>query len=627
MTTDSEAKPDATRHQQLRSALSSTPLFRSLDEAMLAELEAELTWVTLTSGETLIRQGDAGDCLYVVINGRLRVVLEQDGCEVRVFREVGRGESIGEMALLTGEKRTATVYAIRDTEVVKLSQASFDRLLERHPRAVTRSFTRAIIGNLNRQLAGEKPGVNSLTVVALLPANPAVLLAPFARRLVAALLTIGSTLHLSSERVDDVLGQPGLAQEEIEGGQGVAGARRARLVGWLGEQETRHQIIVYEADAAPTPWTRRCIRQADQILIVGHALDDPTPGEIERALLRDEGGRLRKQKTLVLLHRNGNHLPRGTQRWLAHRQVAQHLHIRWDTAADFGRLARVVAGRAVGLVLGGGGARGMAHIGVLAALHEAEIPIDIIGGTSAGALIAAQWAMGWDAPRLLEATRKLVKSNLNDYTVPLVSLVAGSTMSEKLKGLYGSTAIEDLWLPFFCVSTNLTRAAMTVHRTGPLWHAVRASNGLPGLLPPVIHNGEALVDGGLLDNLPIDIMRDLCGGGTVVAVDVTPPVEQAEIAAYGSELSGWQAAWYMFNPFARQNVPNIISMLYRTVEIGSVFDQKTLIHRGLVDLYLRPPVEEFGMVEHHAIDKIANVGYRFAKTKLAGWRASEETTR
>jgi predicted acylesterase/phospholipase RssA len=128
----------------------------------------------------------------------------------------------------------------------------------------------------------------------------------------------------------------------------------------------------------------------------------------------------------------------------------------------------------------------------------------------------------------------------------------------------------------------------------------------------------------LLDNLPIDVMRDLCGSGTVIAVDVTPPVDQAEIAAYGSELSGLKAAWYMFNPFVRQNVPNIVSMLYRTVEIGSVFDQKTLIRRGLVDLYLRPPVERFGMVEHQAIDKIAEVGYHFAKDKLAEWQESKK---
>ena len=144
-----QALQEHVRRRRLRSALQSTRIFGALDPAV-HDLETELTWVTLRSGETLIRQGDPGDCLYVVISGRLRIVLERDGAEVRTVREVGRGESIGEMALITGEQRAATVYAIRDTEVVRLSQAGFDRLLAQHPHAMTRTFTRSIIESLTR---------------------------------------------------------------------------------------------------------------------------------------------------------------------------------------------------------------------------------------------------------------------------------------------------------------------------------------------------------------------------------------------------------------------------------------------------------------------------------------------
>ncbi len=621
MTNDAESQMDDARQQQLRSALSSTTLFGALDAAVLAELEAELEWMTLVSGETLIHQGDPGDCLYVVISGRLRVVLEQDGQEIRVFREVGRGESIGEMALLTGEKRTATIYATRDTEVVQLSQDSFDRLLERHPQAVTKSFTRAIIQSLNRQLAGEKPGVNAHITVAVIPASPDVLLTQFTERLVTGLTAIAPTMHLSSARVDAYLGEAGIAQDDMTAWD----ARDVKLVGWLSDQETKYRHIVYEADPTATPWTQRCLRQADQILIVAHSTGDPVPGALEVELLGGNDSRARKRTSLVLLHRNGDRLPVGTRHWLAQRQVEQHHHLRWDTDGDFGRLARFVAGRAVGLALGGGGARGFAHIGVIRALHEAGIPIDAIGGTSVGALIGAQYAMGWGHEMILERTRAATKVNTNDYTVPFVSLLAGRKMSESFAEVFGSVHIDDLWLPCFCVSTNLTQADIMVHRTGLLWRGVRASNGLPGLLPPLIQDGDALIDGGLLDNLPMGIMRELCGSGTVIAVDVAPPVDLAEIAQYGDGLSGWHALQSRFNPWATKlNVPNLLSLLSRAVEVGTVYALKSQLKQKIADLYLRQPVEAFGLLDYGAIDDIAAIGYQHTQAELVHWRGREQ---
>jgi lysophospholipid hydrolase len=605
------------RRVQLRSILGATKLFGALDAAVLRDLEAELEWMTLISGETLIHQGDPGDCLYMVISGRLRVVLERDGQVLRVFREVGRGESIGEMALVTGEPRTATVYAIRDTEVVKLPQAGFDRLLATYPHAMTKTFTRSIIQNLNRQLAGERPGVNTLIAVAIVPASKDVQLSEFTQRFVAALAAIGPTLHLSSERVDHYLGKSGIAQDDIASWQ----TTDVQLAGWLSEQETKYPQIVYETDLSMTPWTQRCIRQADQILIVGQATGEPALGEIETELLGMTDDRSSKRKSLVLLHRERAQRPVGTHRWLTVRQVEQHYHVRWNTAADFARLARFVAGRAIGLALGGGGARGFAHIGVIRALEEAGIPIDATGGTSAGSMMAAQCALGYDAQTILAANRDFVKTDLNDYTFPLVSLMTGRKMAEKFQAMFADIHIEDMWLPYFCVSTNLTQAEPMIHRTGLLWRGLRASNGLPGLLPPLILNGEALVDGGLLNNLPMDIMRSLCGQGTVIAVDVAPPVDLAKITQYGDALSGWQALQDRLNPFTpKLNIPNLISLLYRTAEIGSVHDQKTLIKQGIADLYIRPPVEVFSMVDHKEIDKIAEVGYHFAKEKLAEWQ-------
>ena len=607
------------RRRQLRATLKATRLLSDLDEALLNDLEAELTWVSLVSGETLVRQGDPGDCMYIIISGRLRVIQQRADQTQHILRELGRGESIGEIALLTGEHRTATVYAIRDTEVAKLSKANFEHLLGQHPHAMVRTFMRSLIEIISaHETKPMRSALKTSLTIAVIPAHGDILLTEFTQRLVQALSILGPTLHLSSARVDAYLGKPGIAQEDMSRWD----ATDVQLVSWLSEQEFEHRYVVYEADPALTAWTRRAERQADHILILGHAASDPTPGALEIELCAPERDTLHKQTSLVLLHRDGKHWPTGVQQWLAPRQVDQHHHIRWQRALDFERLARIVVGRAIGLVLGGGGARGGAHLGVLRALEEAQIPIDFIGGTSAGAVTAGLYAMGYDVATIVQDFKGLVSRNQIDFTLPIVALTSGNLQLEYFKRLFGNLQVEDLWLPCFCVSTNLTRAEVVVHRSGSLRHAISASNAAPGICPPVVEQGELLVDGGLLNNLPMDIMRKLCGAGTVIAVDVMPPVDLAAIAAYGDTLSGWQALWNRMNPqSAKSNMPHIAALLYRAGEVGSIHALKTQLGANTADLYLHPPIEKFGMMEWAALDQIIELGYQHAKAQIAQWQA------
>lgn len=606
------------RRRQLRSVLQATRLFSDLDELLLRDLEAELSWVSLTSGESLIRQGEPGDCMYVIVSGRLRVVLEQAGQAERVLRELGRGESIGEIALLTGQPRTATVYAIRDAEVAKLSKESFDRLLGKHPHALTKTFTRSIIDIvLAHDAPRERQDQQATLSLAVIPAGTNTPLTEFTRRLVQAFATLGATLHLSSSRVDNELGKPGIAQEEANSERATA----VQLIGWLSDQESTYRYLVYEADAELTPWTQRCLRQADHILLVGLATDDPTPSTLEVALANRGSERTRKQTSLALLHSASQPLPVGTQRWLARRRVNQHHQVRWNRSADFARVARIIAGRAIGLALGGGGARGAAQIGVLRALEEANIPIDMVGGTSMGAVMASFCALGWDAPRINRQIQKSFTGGTTDPTLPLVALTTGRDQVKIYKELFGDIQIEDLWLPYFCVSTNLTRAEEVVHRTGSLWEGVRASSAAPGIFPPVVCGGDLLVDGALLNNLPMNIMREQCGNGIVIAVDVTPPVDLEQINPYGEELSGWQALLTQVTPWSVPgSMPNIVTLLYRAGEVGSVHALKTQLGTRLADLYLRPPVERFGLLEWKALNQIIELGYHYAKEQLAQWQ-------
>ena len=361
-----------------------------LASAVLRDIEAELQSVHLAAGDVLFRQGDVADSLYIVIHGRLQVAAGE-GQGGQILREVGPGESIGATTVLAEELHATTAYAVRDTALARLSKAAFDRLVEHHPRAAMQ-IVRTVMARGGRSSRSTGRTTNTVIGVAVAPAGRDVSLSAFAGCLAAALGEYGPTLHLTAERLDAAL-ERGMAQAPVDD------ARNSLIAAWLGEQETTYRYIVYEADRTPSHWTRRCLRQADRILLVGMGESDPAPGEIEAELARmPRTGR----QELILLHRDGPPGPAGARGWLARRRVAAHHHVRPAVPEDVRRLARRLTGRALGLVLGGGGARGWAHVGVIRAFEEAGLPIDLIGGTSMGGLIAAWYALGVDRAGMVE---------------------------------------------------------------------------------------------------------------------------------------------------------------------------------------------------------------------------------
>jgi predicted acylesterase/phospholipase RssA len=316
------------------------------------------------------------------------------------------------------------------------------------------------------------------------------------------------------------------------------------------------------------------------------------------------------KREVVLVYRPGE-VPTGTDAWIAACGAAAHHHVREGDAGDMRRLVRLLTGRAIGLVLSGGGARGFAHIGVIEALRDAGIPIDAIGGTSMGAVIAAQYATGADPARLRRVNREqwADRNPLKDKTLPVVALLAGHRLERMIDTMFGDRRIEDLWTRCFCVSADLTHAQMRVHDRGPLGRAVRASMSLPGIAIPVHEEGAMLVDGGLLNNLPADVMREMCG--RVIAVDVSPSKDLAIAAPYPPAASGWRLLWGR----GASKLPGIGAILMRSVLLGSTRHQQTVARD--VDLYLHPPLESYGMFEWTAVEAIADAGYAFARQALA----------
>lgn len=385
---------------------------------------------------------------------------------------------------------------------------------------------RAPASKLRRQLGGELS-------IALIPAAPGLELSGFVDELVAALQHHGKTARLDPARVEAMLQKPGVAYSE------VSEPAHIRLVQFLHEIEDQHRFVIYTADADWTRWSERAVRQADYLLTVGDASELRAPGATEQ---RIEAIRQTRHPRwgLALLHEPQAVRPTGTSRWLDSRGVESVYHVRRGHRADVERLARILAGQGVSVVLSGGGARGFAHLGVLRALEELGIRIDLVGGTSMGAPMASCPARGMTASEALAEARSGFDSIL-DYTLPLVSVMSGRGITASIFRSLGGWDIEDLWLPYFCVSTNITRAGIVVHRRGSLARAVRASVAIPGVLPPVPAGEDLLVDGGVLNNLPMDVMRTLNPSGPLIAVDVVPPRAPARspTTASRSRAGGW----------------------------------------------------------------------------------------
>lgn len=583
--------------------LSAASLFRTVDPSAMESLLPGLDWRTLPGGATLFRAGDAADSLYIVLSGRLRIYTARPDGTQEAIREIGRGESVGELALLTGRPRSATARAVRDTELARFSRAVFENALRRHPQLASQLLVQ--IADRHSQGADRSLSKRNIRTLAVLPFDAQAATGHFVERLVEALGKVGSALHLS-KRFELSTGSPG---ESPGDGDRVLTAR-------LNELESKHRFLVYEAEIELTPWTERCLRQADLILLVGEA--SAAPDKSRCAALTDYF--LRRQVSasleLVLLH-NGGFDPRvRADRWLSLLSLDVHYHVVPTVRADLDKLVRLLTGSAIGLVLSGGGARGFAHIGILRALAEYGIPVDHIGGTSMGAVIAAQQALGWDWQEMTRVNRDQWPrcEPQRNFTLPLVALNSGKRMDRMLEKMFGPVEIQDLHEKFFCVSTNLTRADQTVHRRGPLWKAVRASISIPGIGPPAIEQGEILVDGGLMNNLPIDVMRKLCQGA-VAAVDVSEQVEFKSRLTESYSVSGWNLLWRRLNPLAtKPDLPSIFNILYRSTTVGSLRTIETT--RTDADLYLNPPVGRFGIFDWRRIDEIIAAGYRYGLVAL-----------
>ena len=615
-------------------------LFGELDDAMLRDLDSKMTWRHLPRGHVLCFQGEPSDSFYIIISGRLQVLIKDAEGKSRQVGEMSQGESVGEMGVFTGEPRSATIIASRDSELVEFSKAEFDKFTQNYPQLI-RHMTQLLIKRLQRVYRATKTARLSSNIM-LAPASGGVSLDEFTSHLYASLQAMEKAadadsdpcLLLTSSSVDDRLGIHGISQTN----EGKPDDLRLRS--WLSEQEKKYRLILLQADPTISEWTKRCIRNADEVMYVANAAAKPQASEVVNEIHeQDTLNQTRRRRSLVLLHEPSVSRPTKTKAWLAElglihqsRRHAEgrHFHIRRGLSSNYDRVARFVSGREVGLVLSGGGARGFAHVGCIRAMRELGIPIDMIGGVSMGSLVGAAYAYSpHDFESTVDDIRSQLKGVMFDFTAPVLAIARGRRFDRRLMSWFDNARIEDLWTPYFCVSSNLTEAGIVVHETGPLWWSVRASGTLPGLISPMIHDGSLLFDGCLLDNLPMDVMRERLGTASVIAVDVVPPRDLKVDVTEVQSPSGWWLMWNKINPFVKRKVdlPNIVSIMQRAAELGSVYGRQKLIDSQLADIYLRPPVQDINIADFARVGDSARIGYEFCRDELAKWWAEHKAAK
>jgi NTE family protein/lysophospholipid hydrolase len=601
----------------LSSALYASRLLGDMEEHVLRDLEAELELQLLAGGQLVMEQGGESNALYIVISGRLRVVHDYATADERKLYEIGRGQTVGEMGLITGARRTATVCALRDTLVARLSRENFDRLLAKHPKAMMRQFAGKTIQMLEEEAKGARRTEIDVATFAIVPIHHPMEIRSFCRQLVAAFERVGPTIGLDQDMVETALARPGVGETMLDSPANIS------MVRWLGEQEIRHQFVVYLADVFYTNWTQRCLRQADHILLVGQADKSRDLSFVEEALKRARG--FRSQSSLILLHSPDTDLPSNTASWLVNRRPEHVYHVRHDNPADYARLARLLTGRGIGVVMSGGGARGIAHLGAVRRLEELGIPIDAVGGSSAGGIVCCLQASGRSYDSLMKSMGETVTQNMKDYTLPVTAFMAGSKVTSLAKSFFGSDRqLEDLWIPCFLTTANLSTSRLMIHERGPIWKYIRGTSSVPGVFPPVMEKGEMLVDGGLINNLPTDVMSKRSDIGTVIALDVggspDPPYEEDP---YEGSLDGWKVFWSRINPFGeRIQVPTLGRVMMGVAMISN--GASIAMTRELADFYARLDPGAIGLFEFKAFQKSAENGYRSATKIFAEWEQDEK---
>ncbi|MDB5280228.1 MAG: hypothetical protein JWR61_5183 [Ferruginibacter sp.] len=566
-------------------------LFHDLGYDAICKIHAAGEKQQIDSGEYLFRQGDIQDSLYIVLSGRLRAVHEDNGA-LQILGDIGEGEPTGEFALFTNEPRMAAVLAIRATTVLEITKQEYLNLVAQNP-GFAGKLTSFLIKRLRRNML-EQHTSNAPKNIAVINLQAHHDLSPWTNDIERTLGENGTPIQ-----VYEYDSQPGLHFKTT--------------FDTLEEHEGLNILVCSEANLE---WSRQALLYADLVIVATNFLADTSLYHIEKTLDLYAQSILNKKIYIAFLHENTGSLPQQTSRWLQKRAVNLHIHVRKGHAADTRRFCRIISNQAIGVVFGGGGTKGFAHVGATRAMYEAGIEIDFLGGTSAGALYGIGMSHSdFNFPKvelLCEASAK-ARLMTNDYSWPFISIMSGKKMIGFIRRMFGESELEDIWVNSYCVSTNFTSSATAVHDGGLASKMIQASMAIPGVFPPVVINGQLHVDGGVVDNLPIEPMYQY-PVRHIIAISLSS-LSTREID-YTETPSAITLAWDKITGRRRYKIPGIMSLIINSLTLNSRQRQENA--KGKVSLYLEMDLKGVGLLDDKKWNETIKKGHEQMSTFLAG---------
>jgi len=592
----------------LASAL--TQVIGEVEEDIFESLASAFIWQTYQPGETIFAQDDAGDEMFLLLTGRVRVSSEMDST-VHVLGELGRGTMFGELAILNNMPRSATITTIRETTVVCITRPIFDQLIEQFPQFARRML--AVIASRHQQNFSERTIQQATPMIfALIKGQDAVDMADIAASLQPYLAQHGQVIMLDEQRFNN---HYGVSMPFTD----IPPIIKQR---WISDLEDIYDYICFVINDPCSDWARWIAANTDRVVIVDEARNTPQPAALKKCIVTEA---LYQRYELLLLQEPDVVQPSGTAAWLEVYDVTRHHHVRRGDSAHFARLARLLTGNGVGIVLGGGGARGYAHVGVLKALLEANVPIDAIGCVSMGAVIGSAFLSGLHTDDVIEkivedGRRYGSKKALLDATIPISAMMRSKRVSEAMHNICGEMNIEDGWISFFCVSTNLTKQCLHIHQQGKLHKAVRASLSIPGIFSPVVRDGDLLVDGGVMNNFPATLMREFLEGGTVIGTVIENSGSQRTYEIE-DEIDGFRAVLSRIVPWMkRKRVPSILKTIMAASSVNAFAQQA--VHLQQVDLLLETNTAPYSTMDFDSIWELYERGYDTHHETVCQWAKS-----
>ena len=519
--------------------------FEELSAPEREALESRLELVSVARGDYIVRQNQPARAIYIVVTGRFAVLLEGANDTVA---EIGPGQPIGEIAFFSGGERTASVRAERDSLALRLTREDFDWLAERSPSlwpAVTRTLARRLARTTK---TGTNEAFSRPRTICVCRAGRGLLAGAFVSDLREMFAHRSRACVLDRKAGEAAFGGP-LSLDS------------SQATHWFNNLEQRYDTVIYIADNELNAWSEKALHQADHVILVGrHGAFRRSKDAIDVNALEKLAAELHEPDNvrLVLLHKRAGEIS-GTANWLEHRDfVGMHHHVLLGRLSDTERLFRFIVGKAVGLVASGGGAFTAAHIGAYQALLEHGVAFDIMGGTSGGAAMTAAFAIDVPPHEISRRTHDIfvTRKAMGRWTIPRYSLLDHREFNASLKRHYTDIKIEDLWIPYFAVASNLSTNNLYAITRGSLWEAVRASAAIPALFPPVFsETGDMLVDGCLMENVPLQTMRRFKHGPNVVLDLEVPDIPRYRVD-HRALPSRWRLLWHMIVPGDRYSLPN-----------------------------------------------------------------------